>query len=145
MTLDARALRIPKTRRIATLSLRTGEEVRISVNEDTEPTTMTYDAPCVYDPGDFPPEELSKAMMHEMASMRHFDVFEEAPISSLPPNTVHIAIATRWVHRWKGDSVRSRLVCRGFTETVTDEDQTYASTPLLVVVKLLITVTQLAH
>ena len=42
------------------------------------------------------------------------------------------------MRRWKGDSVRSRLVCRGFTETVTDEDQTYASTPLLVMVKLLI-------
>ncbi len=97
-----------------------------------------YDTPYIYDPGDFPPEELSKATMHEMASMRHFDVFEEVPISSLPPNTVHTAITTRWVHRWKGDSVRSRLVCRGFTETVTDEDQTYASTPLLVMVKLLI-------
>ncbi len=81
LTLDARALRTPKTRRVATLSLRSGEEVRVSVNEDTEPTTVMYDTPYIYDPGDFPPEELSEAMMHEMASMRHCDVFEEATIT----------------------------------------------------------------
>ena len=62
----------------------------------------------------------------------------EAPLFSLPPDVLRAAITTRWVHRWKGDTVRSRLVCRGFNEPVTDEDQTYASTPLLVMVKLLI-------
>ncbi len=72
-------------------------------------------------------------MMHEVASMRHFDVFEEIPISSLPPNTVHTAIATRWVRRWKGDLVRSRRVCRGFAETVQLRDtdkQTAKLTPM---------------
>ena len=38
----------------------------------------------------------------------------------------------------EGRYLRSRLVCRGFSEGVTDEDPTYASTPLLVMVKLLI-------
>jgi hypothetical protein len=97
-----------------------------------------HDSPYIYDSGDFPPDELAKGMMLEMASMRRFDVFTEAPASSLPPDAVRTAITTRWVHRWKGDVVRSRLVCRGFNETVTDEDQTYASTPLVVMVKLLV-------
>ena len=79
-------------------------------------------------------------MQKEMASMKNFDVFTEVLISSLPPETVKNAISTRWVYRWKGDTVRSRLVCRGFTEEVADLDDTYASTPLLVMVKLLILV-----
>ena len=73
-----------------------------------------------------------------MASMRQLDVFVEVPLSSLPLDVLRTASTTRWVHRWKGDAVRSRLVCRGFNEPVTDEDQAYASTPLLVMAKLLI-------
>ena len=72
--------------------------------------------------------------------MKTFDVFTEVLTSSLAPEIVKTAISTRWVHRWKGDSVRSRLVCKGFTEEVADLDDTYASTPLLVMVKLLILV-----
>ena len=75
-----------------------------------------------------------------MASVKTFDVFAEAPTSSLLPETVKTAISTRWVHRRKGATVRSRLVCRGFTEEVADLDDTYASTPLLVMVKLMILV-----
>ena len=112
--------------------------MRASANEDTEPTSEMYDSPHSYDSGGFPPDELAKSMTHEMASMRRFDVFVEAPLSSLPPGVLRNAITTRWVHRWKGDTVRSRLVCRGFNEPVTGEDQTYASTPLLVMAKLLI-------
>ena len=77
-------------------------------------------------------------MTHDMASPRRFDVFAEVLVSSLPPGAARSAITTRWVHMWKGDAVRSRLVCHGFNEPATDEDQTYASTPLLVMVKLLI-------
>ena len=101
----------------------------MTVNEDLEPTTEMHDSPHIYDSGDFPPEELAKSTTHEMASMRRLDVFVEAPLSSLPPDVLRAAITTRWVHRWKGDTVRSRLVCRGFKEPVADEDQTYASTP----------------
>ena len=96
-----------------------------------------YDSPYIYDSGEFPPEELATSMTHEMSSMRQFHVFVEVPASSLPPDVLRTAIATRWVHRWKGDTVRSRLVCRGFNEPVADEGQAYASTPLLVMVKLL--------
>ena len=130
--------KVQKARRIATLTLRTGEETRVTVNEDTEPTSFMYDTPYVYDSEGYPHEELSRSMTQEMSSMRKFDVFTEVPISSLPSETLRTAITTRWVHRWKGDSVRSRLVCRGFTEEVKDEGQTYASTPLLVMVKLLV-------
>ena len=112
--------------------------MRVTANEDLEPTTEMYGSPHIYDSGGFPPEELAKSMTHEMSSMRQFHVFVEVPTSSLPPGMLRTAITTRWVHRWKGDTVRSRLVCRGFNEPVTDEDQTYASTPLLAMVKLLI-------
>ena len=88
LTLDNPLLKQLKPRRIATVSLRTGEELRVSVNEDTEPTTDMYDSPHIYDSGDFPPEELATSMTHEMASMRRFDVFVEVPLSSLPPDVL---------------------------------------------------------
>ena len=97
------------------------------MNEDTEPTSEMYGSPHIYDSGDFPPDELAKSMTHEMASMRRFDVFVEVPLSSLPPDVLRAAITTRWVHRWKGDAVRSRLVCCGFNEPVAGEDHTYLS------------------
>jgi hypothetical protein len=127
-----------KTRRVATVTLKTGEGIAVSSNEEVEATSKMYDFPYIYDSGDYPVEALTEGMQKEMSSMKTFDVFSEVLTSSLPPETVKTAISTRWVHRWKGDSVRSRLVCRGFTEEVADLDDTYASTPLLVMVKLLI-------
>ena len=72
-----------------------------------------------------------------MASTRRFDVFVEVPASSLPFGALRAAITARWVCRWKGDVARFRLVCRSFSEDVKDEDQTYASTPLRAMVRLL--------
>ena len=39
-------------------------------------------------------------------------------------------IQTRWVLRWKGDDVKARLVAKGYDQDTTDQE-TYASTPLL--------------
>ena len=117
----------------------TRKEAQSMVNEDDEPTSsLMYDTPYIEGTEEFPEQELKEGMTEEMDSMRKFDVFTEVLTSELDEDTVRNAITTRWVHRWKGDKIRSRLVCRGFTEEITDTDQVYASTPLLVMVKLLI-------
>ena len=49
------------------------------------------------------------------------------------------AIGTCWVHVWKGDKVKSRLVVQGYAQHIDDLDTTFASTPSLVTLKLLLT------
>ena len=44
------------------------------------------------------------------------------------------------MHRWKGDEVRSRLVAIGFDQRIQGLDDSYASTPILVSLRLLLTV-----
>ena len=47
-------------------------------------------------------------------------------------------IDTKWVHRWKGLELKSRLCARGFTQIIEDADTIYASTPSLVTMKVLL-------
>ena len=43
-----------------------------------------------------------------------------------------------WVLKWKGSSVRARLCVRGFNQVIKDLDDTFVSTPAILVLKLLI-------
>ena len=43
-----------------------------------------------------------------------------------------------WALRWKGSEVRARLCVRGFNQIIKDLDSTFASTPVLIILKLLI-------
>ena len=77
-------------------------------------------------------------MKKEMESMKHFDVYEELPHNRLTPAQIKGAIKTRWVNRLKGDEVRCRLVAKGYDQLINDKDDTYASTPLLNTLKILL-------
>ena len=43
-----------------------------------------------------------------------------------------------WIHTWKGHASKSRLCVRGFKQNIEDMDDTYASTPVLCILKVLI-------
>ena len=47
-------------------------------------------------------------------------------------------IDSRWVYRSKGDEVRARIVAKGYTEHIEDQDDVYASTPLFAVLRILL-------
>ena len=64
---------------------------------------------------EFKEEELKEAMIEEKASLDHFDVKEEIPVSQVPPEDLKEAHGLTWVHTWKG-FVKSRLCVRGFTQ-----------------------------
>eukprot|EP00438_Fugacium_kawagutii_P005573 Skav228719 [mRNA] locus=scaffold1830:163434:164903:- [translate_table: standard] len=69
-----------------------------------------------------------------------FQVFEEVSDSKLSEEQLASAISTRWVKVRKHDgSVRCRLVVRGYDQVVEDLDDTFASTPSLTTLKLLLT------
>ena len=81
-------------------------------------------------------------MKAEMQKLEEFQVKEDVPSSSLPPDEAEEALQDAmdltWVHRWKGSEIRSRLCVRGFNQSINDTDETFASTPVIMVLKLLL-------
>ena len=110
-----------------------GKEIQIAVNEDDDEVKYTSILkPVVRLSDDFPSALLQQGMMKELQAMKDFRVFKEAQRDSLSADQQRPILTSRWVHRWKGDEARSRLVARGFDQHITDLDDIYASTPILV-------------
>ena len=61
-------------------------------------------------------------------SMKQQQVYMEVDINTLTPEQRRNIIQSCWVLRDKGNKVWARIVAKGFTETVTDLDDIYAST-----------------
>ena len=73
--------------------------------------------------------------------MQKHDVYEEVSTDNVDQETLHNAIDSRWVHKNKTPTeVRSRIVAKGYKEEVEDLDDIYASTPLFVILRVLLTV-----
>ena len=70
--------------------------------------------------------------------MKLHDVHDEVDASTVDDNILKEAIPTRWVHRKKGPGVRSRIVAKGYTEKIEDEDSVYASTPMFTTLRTLL-------
>ena len=95
--------------------------------------------PTLWYDDEFPEDLLIEGMKTEIESMKHFDVYEEIRSTTLSQEQLSSVIDTKWVKRYKGQGVRCRLVVRGFMQTVEDTDDTFASTPSLITLKLLLT------
>ena len=89
----------------------------------------------------WPEEKLNAGMNKEMKSIKDYKVYEEVSAEGWTPAELRKVIKTRWVLVWKGDEVKARLVAKGYSQDVTDYD-TYASTPLLCSLKILLLVAQ---
>ena len=76
----------------------------------------------------------------ESMSEGDFGVFDEVDIDKVPREALESAISTKWVKLRKPDgTVRCRIVARGYTQQVEDKDETFASTPSLTTLRLLLT------
>ena len=71
--------------------------------------------------------------------MKQQHVYMEVGINTLTPEQRKNIIQSRLVLRDKGNKVRARIVAKGFTETATDLDDIYASTPIFCVLRTLFT------
>ena len=80
-----------------------------------------------------------KGMKQEIRSMKAQQVYTEVSFSSLTKAQQSRVIKSRWVLRQKGNSVRTRIMAKGYTEEVNDNDDIYASTPIFCVLRLLLT------
>ena len=65
-------------------------------------------------------------------------MFEEIDIDKVSQEDLNEALDTRWVHPLKGLFVNSRLTMRGFARTINGLDDTYASTPILSIKRVLL-------
>ena len=70
--------------------------------------------------------------------MDQFQVYYEVDASDLTSAEHKAIIGTRWVLRWKGEEVRCRLVAQGYSQELDDPDDSFASTPQLVSLKILL-------
>ena len=97
--------------------------------------------PLFWQSPEFTYEGEMEGMNKEMKSMLNFDVFEEFEMSDLTQQ-LETVISTRWVKTRKSDGTRRcRIVVRGYDQVIVDDpDETYASTPsLLMTLKTLLT------
>ena len=86
---------------------------------------------------EFEEKDLKEAMKREKASIDDFDVKDEVPVSELSQEELNEAHTLLWVRTWKG-FVKSRLCVRGFTQIIKDLDDTYASTPVIYMLRLVL-------
>ena len=130
--------------RVAAVTTKHELEVPVHINQDEKELLLmkTLENPQLWQHSEFPEEEEKAAMTKEMKSMQHFGVFEEVDVDKVPAELLDTAISTRWVKVRKTDGTLStRLVVRGYTQEVADKDETFASTPSLATLRLLLTLT----
>eukprot|EP00974_Lingulodinium_polyedra_P100559 9741891-Lingulodinium_polyedra.AAC.1 len=71
---------------------------------------------------EFPPEKLRQGMSKEMQSMDYFQVYQEVNKSQLPFEQFQGVVGTRFLHKWKGHEVKSRLIAQGCNQKADKED-----------------------
>ena len=77
-------------------------------------------------------------MKKEFESVKEFDVYDEVLASDLTQDELRNCIPTRWVQKPKGLAIKSRIVVKGYKEIVEDKDETFASTPSVITLRLLL-------
>ena len=128
--------------RVSAVTTKQDLEVPVSVNQDEKELLLmkTLENPHIWYDTEFPHEEEAAGMTKEMKSMRDFDVFDEVSVDSVSHEALNSAISTKWGEVRKPDgTVRCRIVGRGYTQQVEDKDETFASTPSLTTLRLLLT------
>ena len=132
---------VASTSCVASVTAKDGLEIPVEVNVDRaeELQALRAEHPVVWYDTEFDLDQEIKGMQKERESLEHFEVFEERLESECTEEQLQNAISTKWVKRPKGDGVRCRVCVRGFDQVVEDPDDTFASTPSLATLKLLLT------
>ena len=81
------------------------------------------------------PEQTTEGMKQEIRSMKAQQVYTEVSYNTLTQEQRNKIIKSRWVLRQKGNTVRARIVAKGYTEDGKDNDDVYASTPIFCVLR----------
>ena len=117
-------------------------EVPVARNEDTDELRqeLALTEPCLgHVEPEFTEQEVKEGMMEEMKSMKGFEVYDEIPIENCSQEDIDNALDCTWVKcRKTPRKVRCQLVARGCFQEDMDTDGTFASTPTLVTLRVLL-------
>ena len=124
-----------------TVTTKRGDKVKAVSNEDQQEveTEKILLEPWVTNTEGLDQEQTTEGMKQEIRSMKAQQVYTEVSYNTLTAEQRNKIIKSRWVLRQKGDIVRARIVAKGYTEEVKDNDDIYASTPIFCVLRLLLT------
>ena len=123
----------PLRQKINAVTLPNGKSITPYTNDDT-----SEDQPIIFDNEGYDETQLLEGMKHESNQMKLHDVYDEVDASTVDDRVIREAIPARWVHRKKGSGVRSRIVAKGYTEKIEDEDSVYASGPMFTTLRTLL-------
>ena len=123
----------PLRQKINAVTLPNEKSITPYTHDDT-----SEDQPIIFDNEGYDETQLLEGMKHESNQMKLHDVYDEVDESTVDDNVIREAIPTRWEHRKKGPGVRSRIVAKGYTEKIEDEDSVYASTPMFTTLRTLL-------
>ena len=98
-----------------------GQKIKAASNED-----------------EFLGQRTSNQMEEEIRSLKNPQVYTEVTYSSLTPEQPSNIMESRWVLRHKGNSVRARVVAKGYTEDVKGNGDIYASARIFCALRLLL-------
>ena len=123
-----------------TVTTKRGDKVKAVSNEDQQEveTEKILLEPWVTNTEGLNPEQTTEGMKQEIRSMKAQQVYTEVSYNTLTQEQRSKIIKSRWVLRQKGNAVRARIVAKGYTEDVNNDD-IYASTPIFCVLRLLLT------
>ena len=124
-----------------TVTTKRGDKVQAVSNEDQQEveTEKILLEPWVTNTEGLDQEQTTEGMKQEIRSMKAQQVYTEVSYSTLTSEQRNKIIKSRSVLRQKGDIARARIVAKGYTEEVKDNDDIYASTPICCVLRLLLT------
>ena len=123
------------------MTTKRGDKVKAVSNEDQQEveTEKILLEPWVTNTEGLDQEQTTEEMKQESRSMKAQQVYTEVSYNTLTSEQRNKNIKSRWVLRQKGDIVPARIVAKGYTEEVKDNDDIYASTPIFCVLRLLLT------
>ena len=122
-----------------TVQLKSLKKITTATSEDAQEVRAEQRLlePHIYHNEGFDTEKLKKGMQKEMEPMKAQKVYEEIDITKLTPQQqqeldLDNIIESRWVYRSKGDEVRARIVAKGYTEHIEDQDDVRKHTTVAV-------------
>ena len=120
-----------------TVATKLGDKVKAVSNENQQEaeTEKILLEPWVTNTEGLNPEQTTEGMKQEIRSMKAQQVYTEVSYKTLTREQRNKIIKSRWVLRQKGNAARARIVAKGYTEDVKDNDDIYASTPIFCVLR----------
>ena len=129
--------------RISAVTVATKKGTHITAQSCEDPTEAITEhillEPIVNNTDGLDKQKTIEGMKKEIEQMKAQQVYTEVSYNTLTPEQQTNIIQSRWVLRDKGNTVRARIVAKGYTETISDMDDIYASTPIFCVLRLLLT------